>query len=547
MEIFTGIGGSGGFSYGKLCLLRRKTELVNNPRKIEPDMEILRFEEAKARTDHHLKQLYDKAIQEVGEAGAKIFEVHRMMLQDAQFSEAVKELIRFEGLSSEAAVDQTSQKLCGIFTVMDNEYMKDRVLDILDITKKLLLFLQGEEQSLMKVSQPCILLAEDLVPSETISLERDMILGFITQKGSVCSHTAIIARTLGLPAIVGAAIDLLPEYEGKEVFLDGFDGKIYLEPDESTFAYLMDLRQKDKERMELLRQFRGMESITLDGRKISIYANMGSPEDMMQVIAHDAEGIGLFRSEFLYLKDRYPTEQEQFEAYKAVAEGMSGKKVVIRTLDIGEDKQADYFNLPKEDNPALGYRAIRICLDRIELFKTQLRAIYRAAAYGRIAIMFPMIISMEEILRIKEIIKQVKEELTNEGMKYREADLGIMIETPAAVFISDLLAKEVDFFSIGTNDLTQYTLAIDRQNQKLMQRYDAHHPAILRMIKMVAENAHTNGIWVGICGELAADLSLTETFLEMGIDELSVNPGKVLELRKKVREINIELTKSYLK
>jgi phosphotransferase system enzyme I (PtsI) len=418
---------------------------------------------------------------------------------------------------------------------MDNDYMKERATDIKDVSSRLLIFLQGGAPDEIKVNQPVILAADDLVPSETIQLDRGMILGFITQHGSSNSHTAILARTLDIPAVVGVNIELKADLEGKLAVIDGFNGKVYVEPDQEVLVRLKAKQLEDMERKTLLKQLMGKESITRDGQVINIYANIGNSEDVDNVLHNDAEGIGLFRSEFLYLRsNNYPTEEEQFLEYKFVAEKMAGKKVIIRTLDIGADKKVDYFNLEGEENPALGYRAIRICLDHIELFVTQLRAIYRASMYGKVAIMFPMIISLDEVQKIKEIVEKVKKELREEGISYAEVELGIMIETPAAALISDELAKEVDFFSIGTNDLTQYTLAIDRQNQKLDKLYNPYHPAILRLIDVVTHNAHDNGIWVGICGELASDLTMTETFLRMGIDELSVAPSKVLALRNEV-------------
>lgn len=541
MEIFVGKGVNGGIAIGQLSIYKRRPKEILSRHVEDVDSEIIRFEVALNKTIKYLGDLYKKAKLEIGETDAMIFEVHKMMIEDKHYFESVKEIIQTQQINAEFAVDKTAQNLNNIFSSMDNEYMKERTADISDVTKKLISFLSGDDNDGIKISNPSIILSDDLMPSETIQLDRELVLGFITQKGSKNSHTAILARNMDIPAIVGAEMELNEEYDGILAAIDGFEGKVYLEPDQETLTLLRVRQQQDREKKTLLKQLKGKESITLDGQKIEIFANIGNPNDLINVINNDAEGIGLFRSEFLYLeKDHYPSENEQFEAYKTVAQKMAGKKVVIRTLDIGADKQVDYFHLDKEENPAMGYRAIRICLDRRDLFRTQLRAIYRASAFGKIAIMFPMIISLEEVVEIKVATKLVMDELKEEGIAYNDVELGIMIETPAAVMISDILAKEVDFFSIGTNDLTQYTLAIDRQNRKLDKIYDSHHLAVLRMIMMVVRNAHDKGKWVGICGELGADLSLTEAFLKMGIDELSVSPGKVLELRKRVREINLK-------
>lgn len=541
MEVFSGNGVSGGVAIGKLAIYHRKPKEITNRYVEDVSLEIGRFEEAKKKTAMDLERLYQKALSEVGEKEAAIFEVHKMMLEDPQFCDSVKAIIQKEQINAEVAVNRTMLEISKTFEAMDSEYMRERVADIRDVSRRLSAILSGDDNDGVNFTEPSILLADDLMPSETMQLERDKILGFITQKGSMNSHTAILARTMNIPAVVGTVMDISDAYEGMSVIADGFDGKVYLQPDKETLSKMREKRKKDTERKELLNGLKGKESVTLDGRKVELFANIGNPEDVVNVISNDAEGVGLFRSEFIYLeKDHYPTEEEQFTAYKKVAEKMAGKKVIIRTLDIGADKKVDYFNLDQEENPALGYRAIRICLDRKELFRTQLRAIYRASCYGAIAIMFPMIISLEEVLAIKKIVKTVKAELKAEGIPFHETELGIMIETPAAAVISDILADEVDFFSIGTNDLTQYTLAIDRQNRKLDKIYDRHHPAVLRLIELVTKNAHAKGIKVGICGELGADLTLTETFLRMGIDELSVSPGKILELRKKVRETNLK-------
>lgn len=535
MEIITGISVNGGIAIGPLVIHRRAAEEIKASSVGDAESEILRFEASLKKTLEELQVLYDKAVEDVGDEVAMIFDVHRMMLEDIEFSESVKDIIHTQKVNAEYAVDATALRLSSIFASMDDAYMKERAADVKDASKRLLGKLQGKALEKIGVSRPSILLADDLAPSETVQLDRSMILGFVTQLGSSNSHTAILARTMDIPAIVGAFIELKEEYEGKLTVIDGFEGKIYIDPEEETLNTLKKKQAEYQQRKMLLKELKGRESITLDGRKINIYANIGNCKDVENVINNDAEGIGLFRSEFLYLESsHYPTEEEQFLAYKTVAEKMEGKKVIIRTLDIGADKKVDYFDLEEEENPALGYRAIRICLDRIPLFKTQLRAIYRASAFGKVSIMFPMIISLEEVLELKEIVKEVKKELEDEGIPFSEAELGIMIETPAAALISDLLAKEVDFFSLGTNDLTQYTLAIDRQNRKLNRFYNSHHTAVLRLIDMVIRNGHENGIWVGICGELAADLSLTDTFLRMGIDELSVSPGKILELRSQV-------------
>jgi phosphoenolpyruvate-protein phosphotransferase (PTS system enzyme I) len=539
MEIFTGTGVSGGIAFGKIFVYQRRTNVIHNKTITDIEMEINRFEKAKEQAILQLQDLYHMAKEEVGEENALIFEVHRMMISDRDFTDSIRNIIRTQKVNAEYAVDETTNKISNLFSSMDDTYMKERVKDVIDASGRLLSVLKGEENFAIKIDQPAILWAEDLVPSETIQLDRNRILGFITRQGSINSHTAILARTMDIPAIVGVNLELKKEYDGLPVIIDGFEGKIYIDPSTEVTEELQVKQTKDLERKALLRELKGKESITLDGQKVKINANIGQPEDIIQALSNDAEGIGLFRSEFLYLgKDRYPTEEEQFQAYKAIAEKMAGKQVIIRTLDIGADKQAGYFQLEKEENPAMGYRAIRICLDRKELFKTQLRAIYRASAYGSIAVMFPMIISVEEVRAIKEIVDEVMLELKSQDIIVKEIDLGIMIETPAAAIISDLLAKEVDFFSIGTNDLTQYTLAVDRQNNRLHSYYNPHHPGILRMIEMIIKNAHENNIWVGICGELAADLTMTGTLLRMGIDELSVPPGKILELRKEVLEFH---------
>lgn len=545
MQIFNGKGVFGGIAIGKISLYRRKEKQIKRNRIDDIPAELDRFEEAKKAAIKQLQELYNKALAEVGEANAAIFEVHQMMLEDEDYLDSITNIIKTQSVNAEYAVGTTGDNFAQIFSSMEDAYMKERAADVKDISERILTVLSGGSQQVINTNEPVIVLADDLAPSETVQLDKDKVLAFVTQLGSTNSHTAILARTMNIPALISVNMELSEEYDGVLAVVDGYTGSIYVDPDEDTLTKMKKKQAEDLEKKVLLEQLKGKENITLDGKKINIYANIGNSNDVANVLKNDAGGIGLFRSEFLYLeKSDYPTEEEQFSIYKTVAENMAGKKVIIRTLDIGADKQIDYFNLEHEDNPAMGYRAIRICLDRKELFKTQLRALYRASAYGKISIMFPMIISVTEVKEIKAIVEEVKAELKNQGIPYSDVELGIMIETPAAVMISDLLAKEVDFFSIGTNDLTQYTLAIDRQNPRLDKIYDSHHRGILRMIKMVADNAHANGIWMGICGELAADLSLTETFLSMGIDELSVSPSLILGLRKKVRETNVDEVKA---
>lgn len=538
MKICKGTPVFGGVAFGTISIYERKEQMVKRQRITDPDAEIQRFASAKEKAIEELKVLYEKALVEVGETHAQIFEVHQMMLEDEDYVDSVHNIIKEQGVNAEYAVATTADTFFNLFASMDDAYMKERAADIRDVSERVLSALSGAKNGESIVREETILVADDLAPSETVQLDKDKVKAFVTVYGSTQSHTAILARTMNIPALIHTEIELFEEYDGKEAIVDGFTGTMYIEPDEETRKAMKEKAEKDRKRKELLQQVKGKETITKCGRKIHLYANIGGVQDIAKVMQNDGEGIGLFRSEFLYLESsNYPTEEEQFRVYKEVAEKMLGKKVIIRTLDIGADKQIGYFNLEKEENPAMGYRAIRICLDRLEVFKTQLRALYRASAYGNIGIMFPMIISVEEVRKIKEIVKEVKEELTKEGIEYREVELGIMIETPAAVMISDLLAKEVDFFSVGTNDLTQYTLAIDRQNPKLDAIYNPHHEAILRMLKIIAENAHKEGIWCGICGELGADLTLTEKFLEYGYDELSVSPSMVLAVRQKVREL----------
>ncbi len=528
----------GGVAIGKIQFYKRNEITIKRTRVEDVEAEVERFQNAKAKTLELLKGLYEKALEDVGEANAMIFEAHQLMLEDPDYVESIENIIRTQDVNAEYAIGATADNFAAIFEAMDDAYMQGRAADVRDVSERLLQALSSQNETVMVMDEPVIIAADDLVPSETVQLDKEKVLSFVTMYGSANSHTAILARTMNIPAVIGLGEALKEEYDGKVAIVDGVDGKVYIDPDEETMASMQKKQKKDQEEKELLNQLKGKENVTKSGQKVNVYANIGNLADVGAVLKNDAGGIGLFRSEFLYLEsDTYPTEEQQFAVYKKVAETMAGKKVIIRTLDIGADKQVDYFKLDKEDNPALGYRAIRICLTRPEIFKTQLRALYRASAYGQISIMFPMIISVAEVKKIKEIVEEVKAELRTEGAAFREdVELGIMIETPAAVMVSRELAKEVDFFSVGTNDLTQYTLAIDRQNQKLEDFYDSHHPAVLAMIRMAAECAHAEGKWIGICGELGADVTLTETFLKMGIDELSVAPGMVLKVRQKIRE-----------
>lgn len=541
MEILQGKGVFGGIAIGEIAFYKRAEGQVQRKRVEDLNAEIQRFETAKEKGIDQLGELYEKAVQEVGEGNAMIFQVHQMMLDDLDYVEAITNMITTQQVNAEYAVAVTGDNFSQMFASMDDEYMRARAADVKDISERVVSILSGNENSGLVTDKPVILAADDLAPSETVQLEKDKVLSFITQGGSANSHTAILARTMNIPAVIGVGKGLTAEYEGKMAIVDGAEGIIYIDPDEATLMKYQEKQKEYQDRQALLQQLKGEENITLDGQKIKIYANIGNASDIGAVMLNDAGGIGLFRSEFLYLEsDHFPTEEEQFKVYRYAAETMAGKMVVIRTLDIGADKQIDYFQLPKEENPALGYRAIRICLTRRDIFQTQLRALFRASAFGNIAIMFPMIVAVEEVLEIKEIVAEVKAELDEAGIPYnKETQLGIMIETPAAAIISDELAKEVDFFSVGTNDLTQYTTAVDRQNANLDKFYYPHHKALLRLIKMTADNAHKNGIWIGICGELGADIELTETFLSMGIDELSVSPACILPLRKKIRETDV--------
>ncbi|MBS6764729.1 MAG: phosphoenolpyruvate--protein phosphotransferase [Clostridium sp.] len=538
MITITGKSVFGGVSIGKLSFYKRNQKVIKRSHVDDIEAECTRFQEAKTDAVEQLKGLYDKALEDVGEANAMIFEIHQMMLEDLDYIESIENIIRTQEVNAEFAVATTADNFAQMFASMDDAYMQGRAADVKDVSERVLDILCGVGESMAQTDEPCIIAADDLAPSETVQLDKSKVLGFATMYGSSNSHTAILARTMNIPAVIGLGEELLAQYDGRMAVIDGFTGILYIDPDEATLAKMQEKRAKDLEQKALLEQLKGKENVTKSGQKMNVYANIGNVSDVGAVLKNDAGGIGLFRSEFLYLEnDTFPTEEQQFTVYKQVAENMAGKKVIIRTLDIGADKQVDYFGLDKEENPALGYRAIRICLTRTEIFKTQLRALYRAAMFGNISIMFPMIISVDEIYKIKEIIAEVQSELKAEGIPFKEnVETGVMIETPASVMISRELAKEVDFFSVGTNDLTQYTLAIDRQNSKLDAFYDPHHPAVLAMIRMAAENAHAEGKWIGICGELGADLELTEEFLKMGLDELSVSPSMILPLRKRIRE-----------
>ena len=540
MNKYTGKSVFGGIAIGKIMVYEKGEHQVKRVKITDAEAEKNRYYEAVEIAFKQLGELHDKALREVGEANAAIFEIHQMMLEDDDYKESVEHIIESQMVNAEYAIAQTGDNFSQMFAAMDDEYMRGRAADVKDITERLLGILSGNTGSGVDADEPVIMVAEDLAPSETVQMDKSKILSFVTQKGSVNSHTAILARTMGIPALIGSDIVIDESLNGKLGVVDGTNGVVYIEPDEATLSAMQEEQRKDNEKKALLQELKGKEDVTLDGKKIKLYSNIGNIKDLANVIANDAAGIGLFRSEFIYLEsDTFPTEEEQFNIYRTVAESMAGKPVIIRTLDIGADKQCDYFGLDKEDNPALGLRAIRIRLTRPEIFKTQLRALYRASAYGNISIMYPMIISEQEVDKIKVIENEVKAELTEQGIEFGNPKSGIMIETPAAVIMSRQLAKKVDFFSIGTNDLTQYTLAIDRQNTKLDDFYDAHHPAILAMIRMVVENAHAEGIWAGICGELGADTTLTEEFLKMGVDELSVSAGKVLAVRKVIRETRV--------
>jgi len=538
MEAYRGKSVLQGIAIGKLYVIEKKESSWTKTTIADAEKEIERFQRARAQAQEELQELYENALEQVGEENAMIFDVHKMMLEDLDYIEGVENRIRTEMVNAEYAVTVTGEEFSAVFSAMDDEYMKARAADVIDISGRVVRILEGREDAELHTREAVIVLADDLSPSETIQMDKTKILAIVTKHGSANSHTAILARSLNIPSLVNTEVEILKEYHGKEAVVDGVEGILYIEPDAQTRADKEKEQARIRERDEKLKLLIGKENVTKDGRKIKLYANMGNVEDVEKVLQNDAGGIGLFRSEFLYLgREDFPSEEEQFQAYREVVSRMEGRQVIIRTLDIGADKKADYFGLDPEENPALGYRAIRICLTRPEVFKTQLRAIYRASAFGSVAIMFPMIISVEEIRKIKVVVEEVKEELRKEGTAFGDVELGIMIETPAAAIMSGELAKEVSFFSIGTNDLTQYTLAIDRQNQKLEAFYDAHHPAILKLIEMTVQNGHREGAWVGICGELAADDTLTETFLNMGLDELSVSPVYILKLREKIRSL----------
>ena len=540
MKEYKGKSVFGGIAIGRIKVYNKSEQQVKRVHIDDTEHEKKRYYAAVDKAAMQLQELYDKAVKEVGEANAAIFEMHQIMLTDDDYKESVENIIDSQHVNAEYAVAQTGDNYAAMFAAMEDEYMRGRSADVKDISERLINILSGFNASSMVSDEPVIIVADDLAPSETVQLDKDKILSFVSVKGSVNSHTAILARTMGIPALIGTPVIPDNDIDGKMGIVDGNSGCLYVDPDNEKLGYYRKKQDEQLKQKELLQLLKGREDITIDGRKIKLYANIGNVKDVMTVKANDAAGIGLFRSEFIYLeRDTFPTEEEQFNIYRTVAENMAGKPVIIRTLDIGADKQCDYFNMDKEDNPALGMRAIRICLTRTEIFKTQLRALYRASAYGNINIMYPMIVNMWEIDRIKEIEKEVRDELKQQGIDTGDVQTGIMIETPAAVMLSDELAEKVDFFSIGTNDLTQYTLAVDRQNPKLDSFFDPHHPAVLKMIKMVVDNAHKAGIWAGICGELGADTSLTREFLKMGVDELSVSPGRILPIRKIILDTDV--------
>ncbi len=544
MQIYRGKSVFGGIAIGKISVYKKDEQLVKRVKIEDADAEMERYTDARNIAAAQLQKLYDKALKEVGEANAAIFEVHQMMLEDEDYNESVENIIHSQMVNAEYAVASTADNFAQMFEAMDDDYMRGRAADVRDISERVITVLAGGAGSGLDSDEPVIIVADDLAPSETVQLDKDKVLSFVTAHGSENSHTAILARTMGIPALIGTGIDLDETVDGKLGIVDGTNGVVYVDPDAELLEEMKKKQQEEQEKKRLLQTLKGKENITLDGQKVMLYANVGNIKDLGIALQNDAGGIGLFRSEFIYLgQDHYPTEEEQFQIYKTVAETMAGRRVIIRTLDIGADKQCDYFELDKEDNPAMGLRAIRICLTRPEIFKTQLRALFRASVYGNINIMYPMIISVDEVRQIKAIVEEVKAELAEQGIEYGNPAQGIMIETPASVMMSRELAEEVDFFSIGTNDLTQYTLAIDRQNSKLDKFFDSHHPAVLRMIQMTVENAHKAGIWCGICGELGADQALTKDFLAMGVDELSVSPGSILPLRKIILETDVEAYK----
>lgn len=540
MQVYKGKSVFGGIVIGRIHVYGKREKQVKCEKTPDPQAEIMRYRKASETAMEQLGRLCEKALREAGKSGAAIFEIHRMMLEDGDYRDSVESIIASQSVTAEYAVARTADNFAGMFASMEDGYMRGRAADVKDVSERLLSVLQGIEEEGIRAKEPVIIVADDLAPSETVQLDKDRVLSFVTAHGSLNSHTAILARTMGIPALVDAGLPLDETVDGMLGIVDGAGGMIYIDPDEETLTGMRKAREAEKEKIELLQTLKGRENVTLDGQSILLYANIGNIEDLAMALRNDAGGIGLFRSEFIYLeRDHFPTEEEQFRIYRTVAETMGKKRVIIRTLDIGADKQCDYFQMEKEENPALGCRAIRICLTRPDIFKTQLRALFRASVYGKMAVMYPMITSLKEIRRIREIVEEVKQELDAQGMAYGNPEQGIMIETPAAAIISDLLAREVDFFSIGTNDLIQYLLAVDRQNPALDEFRDIHHPAILRMISLVVENAHKAGIWTGICGELGADPELTREFLAMGVDELSVSPGRILPLRKIILETDV--------
>lgn len=540
MREYSGKSVYGGIAIGPIKVIKKDNSQVKRIHITDTESEVNRFVQAKQNSKEQLEKLYEKAVLEVGEANAAIFDIHNMMLDDLDYIESIENVIRTQSINAEYAVALTGDNFSEMFSAMDDDYMKARASDVKDISERIIRNLAKIEDINSSFDESVIIVADDLAPSETVQLDKEKVLSFVTVHGSSNSHTAILAKTMNIPSVINCPVEIDSDIDGAFGIVDGYNGKLYIEPDESIISAMKKRQQEDVEKQKLLFTLKGKSNTTLDGKEIKLYGNIGNLKDLASVFINDGDGIGLFRSEFIYLeRNDFPSEEEQFQIYKVAAETLAGKKLIIRTLDIGADKQADYFNLESEENPAIGYRAIRICLKQPDIFKTQLRAIYRASAFGNISIMYPMIISVDEVKRIKEITEEVKNELKAGGVTFNDVEQGIMIETPAAALISDELAKEVDFFSIGTNDLTQYTLAIDRQNSKIDDFFNPHHPAVLRMIKMVIDNAHKNNIWVGICGELGADTDLTSVFLKMGIDELSVSPSAILKVRKKIRETDL--------
>lgn len=540
MREYSGKSVYGGIAIGPIKVIKKDNSQVKRIHITDTESEVNRFVQAKQNSKEQLEKLYEKAVLEVGEANAAIFDIHNMMLDDLDYIESIENVIRTQSVNAEYAVALTGDNFSEMFSAMDDDYMKARASDVKDISERIIRNLAKIEDINSSFDESVIIVADDLAPSETVQLDKEKVLSFVTVHGSSNSHTAILAKTMNIPSVINCPVEIDSDIDGAFGIVDGYNGKLYIEPDESIISAMKKRQQEDVEKQKLLFTLKGKSNTTLDGKEIKLYGNIGNLKDLASVFINDGDGIGLFRSEFIYLeRNDFPSEEEQFQIYKVAAETLAGKKLIIRTLDIGADKQAGYFNLESEENPAIGYRAIRICLKQPDIFKTQLRAIYRASAFGNISIMYPMIISVDEVKRIKEITEEVKNELKAGGVTFNDVEQGIMIETPAAALISDELAKEVDYFSIGTNDLTQYTLAIDRQNSKIDDFFNPHHPAVLRMIKMVIDNAHKNNIWVGMCGELGADTDLTPVFLKMGIDELSVSPSAILKVRKKIRETDL--------